>query len=135
MTTHQKRIELSKYRLQQSRDCIDEALHLLEGGKNPRSVMNRIYYSMFYAVLALIVFEEYSSSKHSGVISFFNRKFVKNNVFPKEFGRSLMKAFELRQIGDYREYKDLSIQEVTPFIDVAKDFVKEVEEYLVNEKF
>ncbi len=46
-----------------------------------------------------------------------------------------MKAFELRQIGDYREYKDLSIQEVTPFIDVAKDFVKEVEEYLVNEKF
>jgi len=90
---------------------------------------------MFYAVLALIVFEEYSSSKHSGVISFFNRKFVKNNVFPKEFGRSLMKAFELRQIGDYREYKDLSIQEVTPFIDVAKDFVKEVEEYLVNEKF
>lgn len=57
MTTHQKRIELSKYRLQQSRDCIDEALHLLEGGKNPRSVMNRIYYSMFYAVLALIVFE------------------------------------------------------------------------------
>ena len=90
---------------------------------------------MFYAVLALIVFEPYSSSKHSGVISYFNRRFIKEGVFSEELGHSLNRAFELRQRGDYREYVDLSNEQVEPFIEKAKAFLSKVREYLGKKEF
>lgn len=84
----------------------------------------------FPAVLALIVFEPFSTSKHSGVLAYFNKRFIKERVFPEELGRSINKAFELRQEGDYREYVELTYDQVEPFIDKAKLFVQKVKDYL-----
>jgi len=64
MTTEDKKRTLISYRMTQAKESLDEARYLLEGDKSLRSVANRIYYSMFYAVLALLVNEPYSSSKH-----------------------------------------------------------------------
>lgn len=77
MTAVQKKHELSRYRIKQAEESLDEAKFLLTGKKSGRSVINRVYYAMFYAVLALLVYEQYSSSKHSGVLSYFNRRFIK----------------------------------------------------------
>jgi len=85
---------------------------------------------MFYSVLALMVFEPYSLSKHSGVLSYFNKRFIKEGILPEEIGRSINKAFELRQEGDYREYAELSYEEVEPFIEKAKFFIQTVKDYL-----
>jgi len=131
----EKRVLLAKYRLEQAKESIDEAEYLYSGNKSPRSVMNRLYYAMFYAVLALIVFERFISSKHTGVLSFFNKQFIKENVFPTEMGRWINKAFELRQTGDYREYVELTREQVEPYIEFAKSFVKKVEEFLEEKKF
>jgi len=90
---------------------------------------------MFYSVLALIVFEPYSSSKHSGVLSYFNKKFIKEGVFSEELGRSINKAFELRQEGDYREYAELSYKEVEPFIEKARVFLHKINDYLGKSYF
>jgi uncharacterized protein (UPF0332 family) len=131
----EKRVLLAKYRLEQAKESIDEAEYLYSGNKSPRSVMNRLYYAMFYAVLALIVFERFISSKHTGVLSFFNKQFIKENVFPTQMGRWINKAFELRQTGDYREYVELTREQVEPYIEFAKSFVKKVEEFLEEKKF
>lgn len=112
MRDKEKQIQLSRYRLKQAEESINEAMCLLSGKGSPRSIINRAYYAMFYSVLALIVFEPYSSSKHSGVLSYFNKRFIKEDVLPQELGRSINKAFELRQEGDYREYVELSYEEV-----------------------
>lgn len=72
MTRGEKQKELAQYRMQQAEESLDEARFLLSGGKSVRSVINRACYAMFYAVLALLVYEEFSSSKHSGVLSYFN---------------------------------------------------------------
>lgn len=63
MTVEDKKHELSRYRIKQAEESLDEARFLLEGKKSPRSVINRAYYAMFYAILALLVYEPYSSSK------------------------------------------------------------------------
>jgi len=55
MTTEDKKRTLISYRMTQAKESLDEARYLLEGDKSLRSVANRIYYSMFYAVLALLV--------------------------------------------------------------------------------
>ncbi len=59
---------------------------------------------MFYATLALTVFRSETVSKHSGVISFFDKEFVRTGVFPKEYSRMLHFAFDRRQSYDYGEF-------------------------------
>ncbi|MBE9571465.1 MAG: HEPN domain-containing protein [Proteobacteria bacterium] len=64
MNTEEKKKKLALYRLQQAEESLDEAEFLFAGHKSPRSVINRAYYAMFYSILALLIFESYSSSKH-----------------------------------------------------------------------
>ena len=127
---NEKRKELASYRIKQAEESLDEAKFLLSGEKSPRSVMNRVYYAMFYSVLALLIYEPYSSSKHSGVLGYFNKNFIRNEVFDKEMGRSLNKAFDLRQREDYREYSHLTALEATDFIEKADIFVSKVIDFL-----
>jgi len=130
MMTDEKKNLLALHRLQQAKESVEEARYLLEGEKSPRSVANRIYYGMFYAVLALLIYEPYSSSRHSGVLSYFNKRFVKGGFFSESMGRSLNEAFELRQRGDYREYFEMTREQVEPLLDKAAEFVASVRKYL-----
>ena len=68
---------LIQYRLKQAEDSIREAEVLLKEGMSLRSVMNRLYYAMFYAVLALLQEKQLGTSKHYGAISLFDREFIK----------------------------------------------------------
>lgn len=130
MTSDEKKRDLALYRLQQAEESMDEANFLFDGNKSPRSVINRAYYAMFYSVLALLIFEPYSSSKHSGVLSYFNRRFIKDGLFPEDLGRAVNRAFDLRQRGDYREQAELAREEVAPFLDWAQRFIDSVKNHL-----
>lgn len=130
MTASEKQRELSRYRMRQAGESLDEARFLLSGGKSARSVINRAYYAMFYAVLALLVYEDFSSSKHSGVLSYFNHHFIKDGVFDKSLGLSLARAFELRQRVDYREQVELREPEAILVLEQAERFVEAVKAYL-----
>ena len=120
------------YRIQQADESLDEARFLFEGSKSPRSIINRAYYSMFYAILSLLVFEPFSSSKHSGVISYFNRHFIKRRIFSLELGRAVNKAFDLRQRGHYREQVNLTADQAEPFLDWARKLIDSVKKYLIS---
>ncbi|HOL21980.1 MAG TPA: HEPN domain-containing protein [bacterium] len=135
MTDKEKQIQLAMYRLKQADECIDEAIYLLRGKKSPRSIVNRTYYGMFYAVLSLLIFEPFSSSKHSGVLSYFNKRFIKEGILPKELGQTINAAFELRQRTDYREYVELTYREIEPLITKAKLFIQTVKKYLRENVF
>jgi len=126
----EKKRDLALHRLQQAEESLDEAKYLFNGHKSPRSVINRAYYAMFYSILALLIFEPYSSSKHSGVLSYFNRQFIKSGQFSEDLGRAVNKAFDLRQRGDYREQIVLTHEQVAPFLDWTRKFVDSVKKYL-----
>jgi len=42
------------YRLEQAQIALDDAMYLNAGGRSPQSIVNRCYYAMFYATLALL---------------------------------------------------------------------------------
>jgi uncharacterized protein len=130
MITDEKKKLLALHRLQQATESLEEARYLFDGGKSLRSVANRVYYGMFYAVLALLIYEPYTSSKHSGVLGYFNKRFVKGGVFSESMGRSLNEAFELRQRSDYREYFELTRDQVEPLLEKAARFVASIRTYL-----
>jgi len=121
---------LAQYRLEQAGESLDEAAFLLSGEKSPRSIINRVYYAMFYATLALLIYEPYSSSKHSGVLGYFNRRFIKEEVFDREMGRWVNKAFELSQRGDYREYFEVTRDQAADLVVKAGQFVSIVRSHL-----
>lgn len=130
MTTDDKKRALIGYRITQAKESLDEARYLLEGNKSLRSVANRVYYSMFYAVLALLVNEPFSSSKHSGVLSYFNRRYIKDGVFSEGLGIAINRAFDIRQRGDYKEVIILDKEQISNLIEQASIFIETVERYL-----
>ena len=132
MSIEEERKQLALHRIQQAEESLDEARYLFDGRKSPRSVINRAYYSMFYSILALLIFEPYSSSKHSGVLSYFNRHFIKGGLIPKDIGRAVNKAFDIRQRGDYREQITLDHNQIEPFIGWAEKLIKSVKNFLLS---
>ncbi len=117
---------LITYRLEQAHESLDSAQLLLVHEKYRPSV-NRSYYAMFYAILALLALKNFKPSKHSGAISFFNREFVKTGLIDKEFSRWLHEAFDLRQRSDYREMFHISEERTTTVLQHAQAFVAELE--------
>lgn len=56
---------LINYRLEQADEALNVAQLVFEQG-NYRTVVNRAYYAMFYAILALLVPTKQQTSKHHG---------------------------------------------------------------------
>ena len=86
-------IDLSKYRFSQSEEALTDATTLLNSGSYKASV-NRSYYAIFHCLRSVTALDEFDSSKHSGVIAYFNKEYVKKGVFDK----SVSKIFELWKI-------------------------------------
>jgi len=125
-------LALIRYRLEEAEDSIKEAEVLLKEGMSMRAVMNRLYYAMFYAVLALLQEKEMGTSKHAGAISLFDREFVKKGVFDERMSKTLHRSFELRQRGDYMERVEVAKSDVDEILSEAKEFVRRVKTHLLK---
>jgi len=128
-----KEIEtLIKYRLEQAQAALDDAKYLIDGKRSPQSIINRSYYAMFYAALALLQDISKAPSKHSGVISLFDTEFVMKGVFPKDLSKDFHKAFELRQTVDYKVIRPITVDRAKEAWNKATDFVQEIRNYLLG---
>ena len=121
--------DLLRYRMSQANDSLREA-SILRNADAPRGAVNRAYYAMFYALLALLATKQLGTSRHSGAISLFDREFVKTGVFPPELSKALHLAFDRRQTHDYGEMIDLDAETSDEAIADATKFVDAVRQYL-----
>jgi len=123
--------KLVAYRLDQAQETLDAATQLSVVG-HYRDAVNRAYYAMFYCGLALLASKGLGASKHSGVLSLFNRHFVKTGDFPLEDGRHLREAFELRQGSDYREFVQITPAQVQETLANAEAFLQHTRQTLMD---
>jgi uncharacterized protein (UPF0332 family) len=123
--------KLIAYRLDQAAETLEAARELSAAG-HYRDAANRAYYAMFYAALALLASKGLGASKHSGVLSLFNRYFVKTGEFPLEGNRHLREAFELRQGSDYREFVQITREQVEETITHAEAFLGHARQVLAG---
>ena len=68
------RNEIIKYRLEQAEDTIRDVDLLISYDRLPAAV-NRIYYGIFYALLALSTKYSFETSKHAQLIGWFYENF------------------------------------------------------------
>ena len=121
---------LINYRLEQAQTALDDGRFLLEGKRSSQSIVNRAYYAMFYAALALLQKSNKVPSKHTGVISIFDTEFVLKGIFPKEFSKDFHKAFELRQSSDYKTFKPIAQEKASEILERASLFVDAIKRFL-----
>ena len=122
---------LLRYRLTQAHETLGEAEILLEQDAL-RGTINRAYYAMFYALLALLATKQLGTSKHSSALSLFDREFVKPGHFSRDLSRSLRLAFNLRQTYDYGELVETDRVTAEQRLADARVFVEAIESYLIT---
>ena len=120
------RKELIRYRLLQARESIDEVSFLIDNNKYKIAV-NRIYYGMFYSLLALGLKHEFETSKHAQLIGWFNKNFVSSGQIDKKFGKMINKSFTLRQESDYEPFIKYDEEEVLSLFEKMKEFIYAIE--------
>ncbi len=122
--------DLIKYRLESAREMLRDAQLLKENGGSPVSIVNRAYYAVFYAALAVLVTAEVEPGKHAGVLAKFDELFVRRGIFEKEMSRIIHHAFDMRQAGDYQKSRVITEEQAADILDSARQFVKTIEEKL-----
>ncbi|RJR43785.1 MAG: HEPN domain-containing protein [Desulfobacteraceae bacterium] len=106
-------------------ETLEDARVLAAAGRW-NACVNRLYYSCFYAVSALLVRHGLSSTKHTGVRSLFNKQYVKTDKIPKDLARIYNDLFERRQEGDYIDFVNFQEAQVTPWISKAEQLIQYV---------
>lgn len=89
---------LSVYRLESAEDRL-KAARLLAEQQLYADAVSRAYYAVFQAARAVLATKQLDSRKHSGIIGLFNQHFVKTGILPKDYGKILKSARDLRQAG------------------------------------
>ncbi len=117
--------ELIKYRHSRALETFEEAL-ILAKEEHWNATANRLYYACFYAVSALLLKNGLSNSTHNGVKTEFHKSFVKPAIISRQSGRTYSRLFNLRQEGDYLDFKRLEKEDVNSFFQEAKVFISEV---------
>lgn len=123
----EERTEYVKYRIESAYETFDAAKVLAEH-EYWNSAVNRLYYSVFYAVNALLVMNEIQTKSHSATKSQFSLYFVKTGKFDKKYGRLLSELFDWRQKGDYGNIFEYDYDSVQPLFQPVNEMIKLIEE-------
>lgn len=124
-------IDLSEYRYETAIDDLDTAKVLLRDRKFKASV-NRSYYAIFHILRSVTALDQFDSSKHSGVIAFFNRTYVKEGIFEKSISKMIDTAFRLREKADYQDFIIISKEQAQEQIEKAEQIVQTLPPYLMK---
>lgn len=121
--------DLCRYRLEKAQKCLISAKILVQA-EDYCSAANRSYYSIFHCIRSLLALEGVDFSKHSGVMAYFQKNYVKSGIFEKEYSKILTEAFEVRSESDYDDYYIISKEEVEKQIQNAQFFFNGIMKYV-----
>ena len=122
-------VDLSKYRYSSALDDLESASVLLKEGKFKASV-NRSYYGIFHGLRAVTALDQFDSSKHSGIIAYFNRTYVKAGIFDKSISKMIDSAFRLREKADYQDFVIISKSQAQEQLSRAEIVIQMLKIYL-----
>lgn len=105
-----------KYRISKSKEIYRDAILLVENGRWNSSI-NRLYYSCYYVISALLYKNNLKAETHNGVKTQFFLHFVKKGLISKDLGKLYSHLFDWRQESDYAdfvEFDENTVKSVIP---------------------
>lgn len=122
-------MDIARYRLQTAREDLDTA-NLTFSSEQYRAANNRAYYSIFHSICAVLAKEGIAFKRHKDTISHFNKNYVHTGIFPKELGRKIVTAEEIRHASDYDTFYIASKEITAQQIQTAEQLLILATEYL-----
>ena len=129
--TPEERLEYVKYRIETAYKTLDAAKVLAETGFW-NSVVNRLYYAVFYAVNALLILNKIPTKSHSATKSQFSLYFIKTGKLDKKYGKLLTELYDWRQKGDYGNIFDYDSESVKPLFMPVEEMIKVIDDKIKN---
>jgi uncharacterized protein (UPF0332 family) len=123
--------DLIRYRIVRAKDTYDDAQILAER-ERWNSTINRLYYSAYYAVVALLLDSDLKSATHNGAKSNFSEYFIKTGKIDKEYGKMYSQLFTWRQKGDYDDLFDFDKDKVLPYFEPVNRLISLIEKMIKN---
>jgi uncharacterized protein (UPF0332 family) len=127
----EERKSLVNYKLERAKETVAE-ISVLIANKLWRNAANRLYYSCFYAVSALLLKHGYIAHTHKGTKVLFGKHFVLPSIISKEHNKLYEKLFDLRHKSDYDDWIIVKESDIIPLLAPAEKFIAEIEK-LINE--
>ena len=127
--TQIEKIEYSRVRLEKALDFLKAAKKTFEIGEYSTSA-NRSYYSVYYAIRAVLAFEYTEQSKHSGNISEFRKHYIRTGVFDIVFSDYIQDLFDTRTQSDYDPVYSTTKDDAEEQLQNACRIVKAITDYL-----
>lgn len=121
--------DLVIYRSQRARETLHEAeIMLREGCYN--AAINRLYYSCFYIISALLIKNKIQAYTHSGVKQLFGLNFIANGILPKSVNTTYISLFEKRHSNDYDDFVYCDRETVEEIFPQVKELLSSIEKLL-----
>jgi uncharacterized protein (UPF0332 family) len=118
-------ISLISYRMDRSREALSAAKLLYEEGHHNDAV-NRLYYSCFYALIALLATEGIHPKKHSEARAHLNKKWIKTGKLSRETGQLYNTLYDRREKGDYGDYFRFKGGDVRDWLESVERALEEI---------
>lgn len=125
--------ELSQYRLEQAGQCLKSA-KVLENIGDAKGAGNRSYYCVFHCIRSVLALEKVDFKKHSAVIAYFRREYIKTGLLDIRLSDIITELFQIRVESDYDDFYIISRRDVRNqimnaeiFYDTISAFVREKE--------
>jgi uncharacterized protein (UPF0332 family) len=125
----EQRKNLVLYRLQNAQEKLESAQILLENG-NYKDSASRSYYAMFTGIRAILAKDGIDYSKHSGVIAYFQKEYIKTGIFEKKYSKYIQNSFQIRNSSDYDDFYIISVTEAQEQIQKAEELLEAIKKYL-----
>ena len=123
---------LALYRIETSKSDI-KAAEILLAAKEFRGANNRAYYGIYHAISAVHALDGNAYKRHKDAVANFNKDYVKTSVFPREMGRKIGQAEEIRHASDYDDFYIASKEESERQISVVDEFIILAEKYCLEQ--
>ena len=118
-----------RYRLKRAKETYEDAVFLFERG-SLNSSMNRLYYSAFYATIALLLDKNIEVKSHAGVKQKLGEEFVVTRKISKDIAKTFNILFDLRHHGDYDDLFDFEQEIVERLLIPTREFIDKIEEII-----
>lgn len=124
----QYKIDLNTYRLDIAIEDLTAAQRLASENSF-RIANNRAYYAIFHAVTAVQALDGKTYKKHKDAIGNFNKDYIHTSIFPKELGRKISEAEDIRHESDYDDFYIASKDETMNLISIAEELINLIKDY------
>ena len=95
--------DLMLYRLDNAKSDLKSA-KILFAAEEYKAANNRAYYAIFHSLNAVHALSGAAYKRHKDAIGNFNKEYVKSGIFPREIGRKIGEAEEIRHASDYDDF-------------------------------